>query len=571
QDLNGTPNSGAYPSAGSAGYNTNPPSVTTPPTATPTFQYTVSTALAAGTYLVGTSEPLPFNTLQNAIAAYNVACLGGNITFLLKDVNYNVPSMITIFNPEASNTKRLTIKPNVATNVTITGAAPTNEALFKLNGADYITFDGSNVVSGTTRNLTISNTGAGNTIWIASNGISNGATNNTIKNCIITGVTGTSFTGVVQSGGVTPGSIAQIANTNNTYTNNQIYGGQYGLSLVGPVGNENGNVVSDNLIGSTVPAQYLSFRGMFFAQQSNVTILNNEVTGVYSTAASTTNMASGIYIGGTMSGGRIDKNRIHNLKNTNTGGWAIHGISLRSSSANTALYIINNFIWDVKTYGWTPSTTPIYENSGIQIGTGGGYRMYYNTINMGTNPDVPGVSTALYVTTTVGGNLIRNNIFANTQTTGTRYGVYVNGTINPNIFSIINHNNYYSTGALGFVAGGARANIASWRAGTGQDVNSLDVNPLFVSPTDLHLSNASPLNHTGIHINPVCGSCATDIDGDMRATGTGSTAPDIGADEFTPPNCGPGPVLAGGTASINITEICVSGDVTLSATGYAFG
>lgn len=570
QDLNGTPNSGAYPSAGSAGYNTNPPSVTTPPTATPTFQYTVSTALAAGTYLVGTGEPVPFNTLQNAIAAYNVACLGGNITFLLKDVNYNVPSMITIFNPEASNTKRLTIKPNVATNVTITGAAPTNEALFKLNGADYITFDGSNVVSGTTRNLTISNTGAGNTIWIASNGISNGATNNTIKNCIITGVTGTSFTGVVQSGGVTPGSIAQIANTNNTYTNNQIYGGQYGLSLVGPVGNENGNVVSDNLIGSTVPAQYLSFRGMFFAQQSNVTILNNEVTGVYSTAASTTNMASGIYIGGTMSGGHIDKNRIHNLKNTNTGGWAIHGISLRSSSANTALYIINNFIWDVKTYGWTPSTTPIYENSGIQIGTGGGYRMYYNTINMGTNPDVPGVSTALYVTTTVGGNLIRNNIFANTQTTGTRYGVYVNGTINPNIFSIINHNNYYSTGALGFVAGGARANIASWRAGTGQDVNSLDVNPLFVSPTDLHLSNASPLNHTGIHINPVCGSCATDIDGDVRATGSGPTAPDIGADEFTPPNCGPGP-LAGGTASINITDICVSGDVTLSATGYAFG
>ena len=85
----------------------------------------------------------------------------------------------------ASTTNALTILPNTGKTVTISGSSATS--IFKLNGADYVTIDGSN--NGTTsKDLTISNTAltaSSSSIWLASLGTGAGATNNTIKNCNI--------------------------------------------------------------------------------------------------------------------------------------------------------------------------------------------------------------------------------------------------------------------------------------------------------------------------------------------------------------------------------------------------
>ena len=73
------------------------------------------------------------------------------------------------------------------------------------------------------------------------------------------------------------------------------------------------------------------------------------------------------------------------------------------------------------------------------------------------------------------------------------------------------------------VSGPVIFNIAGWKTITGQDSNSVSIDPMFYSNTNLHVSN--PLfNNLGTPITAV----ADDIDGEPRD----SISPDIGADEF---------------------------------------
>ena len=120
---------------------------------------------------------------------------------------------------------------------------------------------------------------------------------------------------------------------------------------------------------------------------------------------------------------------------------------------------------------------------------------------------------------------IRNNIIVNSQTGNyTRYAIYsAAGSAN---FSNINYNNYFSAQNIGFL-GAEQTTLANWQAATGQDANSINVAPVFVSATDLHLVPASNLaiNDLGTPIAAV----TSDIDGDLRSL----TAPDMGADEFS--------------------------------------
>src|SRR5205814_3574543 len=80
----------------------------------------------------------------------------------------------------------MTIKAGGGATPTIIGSS--SSAVIELQGADYLTIDGSNTNGGTTRDLTIQNTNsAANTaaVWLASQGTNAGATFDTIKNCNI--------------------------------------------------------------------------------------------------------------------------------------------------------------------------------------------------------------------------------------------------------------------------------------------------------------------------------------------------------------------------------------------------
>jgi hypothetical protein len=563
QDLATVPNVGSSPDGG-LGFTNTPPNAATPPTTY--FSYTVVANLAPGTYTVGTGA-FDFPTLTAAVNAYNTSCLSGPVVFNLMDLTSSVAEVYPITinaNANANSTNTLTIKPNNA-GTSISGSNGT--ALFKLYGADYVIFDGSR--NGTnSRDLTINNTNTGTSatvMWLGSASASNGATNNTIKNCIISGSqSNTSISCIIAGSGTTLGNIGLAANSNNTITNNVLRAAQNGIFTNGIAsGNDQGWLITDNTIGSVaVPNDKMGFRGILLQGAQNFTISGNTIQGVIC-PSTITSTATGITIAVNSSNGNIFNNRISDIKHLNTGGRGCNGILLGTANTAANINVYNNFIWDVSSYGGT-GVTQGDNGYGIVLNSGGGYNIYYNSVNMATNQtSASSTSAAINIAsgvTTSNSINIRNNIFANIQTIGNVYAIY--SAAPANVYSAIDFNDYHKGTAtnLGFL-GGNRATLADWRSATGKDASSVAVNPLFVSAVDLHIQLASPLNARATNI----GTITTDIDGNARNV----TIPDIGADEITPPNCSGVP--AGGTAAASNTEICLSGSVYLSATGFATG
>jgi cysteine-rich repeat protein/parallel beta-helix repeat protein len=142
-------------------------------------------------------------------------------------------------------------------------------------------------------------------------------------------------------------------------------------------------------------------------------------------------------------------------------------------------------------------------------------------------------------------NVIENNIFyagAQNQFIANEFSLTTGNTID--------HNMYYS-------AGGAASSswvwtedpytgFAAWQAGTGNDANSVFVDPQLVSPAtgDLHLSAGSPAVGAAA---PLASAGTEDIDGGPRVSGA---AADIGADE-----------LACGNGNVEGDEACDDGNL----------
>lgn len=567
QDGAVTPNIISAPALGAAGFTANPPAAATVPSAPES--YAVQNNLPPGTYNVGAGQT--YTTLTAAVNAYNTSCLSGPVVFQLMDALYSGSETfpVTIGNPAASAVNTLTIRPAAGVNAQIIGSVDGN-AIIKFNGADYVTIDGSN--NGTaSQNLTIRNNSTTSNpvvIWMGSVSAANGATNNVVKNSVIIGGGNTqTYAGIFSGSGTTIGNNAEAANNNNQYQNNTIHTANRGISLHGVTAGDNTTLITQNKIGSTNAVEKLGFRGIFVFNQNNITISSNQVNGVSSAAGSNTDVTAGISVRGGITNGIIHNNVIFDCKNTNTGGWTVHGITLQSTSASSGLNVYNNFIYDIAGDGW--ASNPQDNGHGIGILSGGGYRIYYNSVNLTTNQnEANAISAAIFVDnrTTAGTtpvNLdIRNNIFSNQQTTNTRYAIYSSAPVSS--FTTINYNDYYTTGtSLGYIASSARANLAAWQAATVQDVNSVSVDPVFVSATDLHLRSALPNSPLDGTATPIAGF-TSDIDGDTRNV----TTPDMGADEFTPAPCVSN---TGGTISSSSSNICVSAIVTLTATGYATG
>ena len=134
----------------------------------------------------------------------------------------------------AAPAQRIRSRSNRPASQNVTLSASTT--VFKLNGADFVTIDGSN--NGTSsRNLTLVDNDTGTSsaaVWIASASASDGATNNTIKNCIMSGNAGTTtLAGIIAGSGTTIGNAADAANSTNTIQNNQITKFQNGIFLNG--------------------------------------------------------------------------------------------------------------------------------------------------------------------------------------------------------------------------------------------------------------------------------------------------------------------------------------------------
>ena len=515
----------------------------------------------SGTVTVGTGGTYTtFTGSSGLFAAINASGLSGNLTAnILTNITETGANVLNTIGYGCGSNYTLTIKPSTGVTAALTGSS--DSALIKLNGADYVTIDGSNS-GGTTRDLTISNSNTGTSsavIWVGSASASNGAINNTIKNCIITGnAPATTMAAIISSSGTTIGGVAEAANANNTYQNNVINTCLNGIAIVGPSTGDSATTISDNLIGSATAGNKIGFRGLFISNQTNVAVTNNTIFGVNTSSSST---ASGIKIVGAISGGNISKNTISDIKNTNSGGWGCNGIFLTASSTASNLTIANNMVFDIASYGYGGDGSS--DNGyGIIIAGGGGYNIYYNSVEMNTDQtDITGLPAALNVTsgvTTANSLNVRDNIFSNSQTIGTdRFSIICNAA--NTVFTDINYNDYQSgTGTdLGSFGGSNVATLTAWQTATAKDANSISVAPVFTSATDLHLVTGSncAIDHRGTPITGI----TTDFDNAVRDANN----PDIGADEFS----NPAPVLS---SSLTPPAIC-SGTFSYTASSITSG
>ena len=510
------------PSAGAGGLTANPPAAATPPTAP--SSYTIAIALS-GPLTVGTGGG--YASLTNAgglFQAINNNVLTGNLTIdILSDLAGETgANALNQWVEEGAGGYTLLLRPNgVARAVTGTSAT----GLIKLSGADRVTIDGS-LAAGTDRSLTITNSGAGPIIWIATNATS-GANNNTIKNCNLTGPGAFAGQGIIAGSGATLGNPAEFPNSNNTIQNNAIKSVQNAAFISGNAITLDQNwLVTENEVGSATVAEKLSFRGFLIGNAGNFTISRNVISGVSSSTSSSATM-SGIQVANAIDGGSITGNRIGDIRQNNTAGWGSNGILLGASTTVSNVTISNNFISDIASQGFA-DVTALDNGYGIMITSGGGYRIVANSVLLNSNQVAAGgITAALNIAaavTTPASIELRDNILASTQTIGTRYGVIDSSTAGAAIFSTIDHNDYFAQN-VGFLTA-AQATLADWQTATGQDASSLAVDPLFVTvpaPADLHLQGTSPMLDAGIALAAV----TVDFDNDPRPAAT----PDIGADE----------------------------------------
>ncbi|MBK6565788.1 MAG: hypothetical protein IPG18_11475 [Saprospiraceae bacterium] len=490
----------------------------------------------AGNYNVGTAMTFPnFATLTNAVANLNARGVSAAVTLTLMDATYNAGSgetfplnINTIAGASGVNT--ITIRPNTGVAAAISGASATS-GIFKLNGADYVTINGLNTGGSS---LSIANTSATITscvIWIASASLTDGATNNVIRNCSLTGASNTTtVAGIIAGSGTTLGDAAQSPNSNNTIAGNTIKTAQNGLYLRGEATTfDDSWVVSKNVIGSTVGAEKMTFRGILIGNALNMAVDSNTIIGVVSTASSSST-TTGIHVAFATSGGSVTRNSIRDIKQINTTGWGSNGIFLAQTSTTANLAVANNFISDVASDGFNDDTAS--DNGyGIMVNTGGGYNIYNNTIAMNTEQvKTTGITAAINIAAavvTTSSLNIRNNIFSTTQTVGTNYSIY-NASLGGNaIFTNINYNDYVSTEHIGFLTT-SRTTLGNWQTATAQDANSVSIAPVFTSATDLHLPDGS--NGSLFDLGTPIAGITKDIDNQDRS----ATAPDMGADEFSP-------------------------------------
>ena len=529
-----------------------------------------------------------YTTIKDAFDAINANTHFGTIAITV-NANTTETAQAVLFRNTSGATRSIVIKPAAATTPTISGSIGTS--IIKLSGADSVTIDGSNTNGGTTRDLTIKNnffgrnavTGTGTlaetvstVIWLASEvSGSNGATFNTIKNCIVRGSSNrTTYAAIVSSrsdttGGSSitapfPGTVS-AANSNNTISNNSLGYAQHVLRFNTSSFVEPNLTITNNNIDSAFT------NGIFVQNQSNCLISGNTLNNLATDAATYSGTIHGIQINGSVTTTTISFNKIIKVRQNSTStvtGFSARGITLATNTNNANITVSNNFIGDISSFGLTTNVTVhgiIATTTGTPTtATSPIYKIYHNTVNLTTASNAPNTQTsALSISiasaTSAACMDVRNNIFANnipSSSGNTNYWAVFNFTGSTiNAFSNLNNNAYYtSNSAIISNNPSTIGTLTAWQIFTSKEANGVFAQPTFTSATDLHLStvaaNAS-INNGGLPISGI----TTDIDGATRSV----NFPDIGADEivYTPKisSVTPSSACAGSSFTINGADL----------------
>lgn len=383
-------------------------------------------------------------------------------------------------------------------------------------------------------------------------------------------------------------SVANSINASNTTAINQTV---VGINVTGTV--TTANTVSNNIIANLTQnstGASSTVRGIAYSGTGKGTIEENHIFNVSGNGTNATQAGGGVAVQGMIitgtapTGSLVNKNHIHAIRGTNTGAVATTVCGIGYSNPTDGV-ISKNIIYDITNTSTmqavsTPSfaagillrallgTNTVIANNMISLGAGqasatevvgilnsfntNNCKIYHNSINIegsanGAFPSFVFLRSSSAATSALATPIdIKNNIFKNTRSGGTA-NHYVYGNNYPNTSTSVtatgwgaNASNYnaISASTIGWWAAD-KATATAWKSSSANDANSIaNISSTFVDPSiaDLHLNmgtTATALESGGTTIAAVI----TDFDGDNRpgpggSVNGGSTAPDLGADEF---------------------------------------
>lgn len=501
----------------------------------------------SGVYYVGALHTSPnYASITSALSDLALRGLGGPVTFALSDTVYSSGETFPIVISEymgASAVNTLTIKPDVGVDVIIRDSSAT--AVINLNGADYVTIDGSNNGS-SSRNLTIVNRSVSTSsavIWAHNTSSGDSVTHNTISNVIISGDNSSTTLFGIGFGGTNIGN-ARLGHNNNSNTIkncriSKVQCGIYSQGTSAAMKNQDTKIENNEL--NAVAPENIGVSGIKVGFENNIRVSSNKIANVASGSTVTginlgvSSVSAYTPTGNEVTNAVVSNNEVGPVINTGTG--TAIGIAVCAASSGISTFT-NNTVSSVKS-----NSTAGNFCAGIYLGGGAGSnsRVYFNSVSLtdAVTRTTPGAYAIV-----IGGNDpvidLTNNIFSNTQTTSGTGNSYAIGYASSAFTNLIaDHNLYYTagshaqlavTGGIGNNAAGTiRADLAALRSATARDVNSKSVAVNFASATDLHLTGTSNGDFNLI-ATPIAG-LTTDMDGDIRNT----RYPYMGADEASIP------------------------------------
>jgi len=329
------------------------------------------------------------------------------------------------------------------------------------------------------------------------------------------------------------GTVANSIQLTSTGAASQVVGMATANAIATWTSNTVRNLTTDNGTGTTTTASMI---GMLLTTTTpNQTVQQNTIFNLNNTNTTLATVVTGIqFTGGTAN--VVARNLIYGLTTaTNSATAELNGIRV---AGGTTIYR-NNMIaigaGTANAIGSAASNSNVSGVNGINeaLGTDS---FFHNSVYIGGAPSAGvGASYAFNGTQTVNTRSFRDNIFfnarSNTGATGKNYAVKINGTA-PNPAGLtINNNVYFANGSgavFGFFNSLDVANLAAWKTAVGQDANSFESNPQYLSPAaatpDLHIN---PSVSTVIEGNGSDVGVTDDFDGQTRAS---LTPVDIGAD-----------------------------------------
>lgn len=363
-------------------------------------------------------------------------------------------------------------------------------------------------------------------VTVTNNSIGSNTTANSIKTSSLAGtsIVKQDLRGIYINSAVTAATVTgnTIANLSNAYT------GSSTSKVDGIYSGANSNTIKNNTIKNlTASTNSVTVRGIqqiVTASGSNQSITGNSIYNLSNTHATAAVIVMGIEYSGPTSGSNIiSGNFVHSLSIASSNILSeIDGIVVGNGVTTVANNIINigtGVATGYKIYGINDNSTASAVNNN---------NIYFNSVYLGgtVSSGVTSSTAALWSTSNTCIRNYRNNILMNIRTGGTsgkHYAVKVGG----NTGLTIDNNDYYTSGGtfLGSFSNSDKTTFALWKTATAQDVNSLNINPVFaiaggINPLDYYTSAVLPaVSGTGITVD------YTDL--------ARSTTPKMGALEIT--------------------------------------